>query len=418
MRERVFTNESDTGYTGSEYSESGNIYYLSSDYEYGRNDVFHDIVTAEFEKKRNQGDLVFNAMGRATQSLSCISAPTIAISGYNNYGVVGGIWPVDTVSPSSQTLTFAEIQQVFGESRFDGLRDIAVAKAWANVDETELLLMASIGELPETIAWMAKLLRRGIALARILVGKEAKVHALKALRKVKPSDAAKQIADLWLEFRYAVRPLVFEMENAVRALEKSISENERHTARGFVKSEDISITDAELTALPYATYTQRTKTSYKYEARAGCLYSVSGAIDGLSLTLGLGSPFETIWELVPFSFILDWFFNVGDIISAWEKNASLVILGTWVTETLIETSDIDAIDVTHQWNSIGYNGVSMSVSNPGTKRVVRTVQLRTIDPSRPIIPSVKVNLNVAKLSDLAAIAWSILGGSSRKGLRI
>lgn len=120
---------------------------------------------------------------------------------------------------------------------------------------------------------------------------------------------------------------------------------------------------------------------------------------------GIDQPLESIWELVPFSFILDWFFNIGNVISSWSLNPSLRPISSWVTVSELQTvtyllnNGING-NRTHDWKTF--------VWTDGYYQATRLIQERFPNPARPILPSLKINLDIGKITDLATIGYKLL----------
>jgi hypothetical protein len=65
--------------------------------------------------------------------------------------------------------------------------------------------------------------------------------------------------------------------------------------------------------------TRFTRLSYRCDYRAGCwlvqklqhLNDAIGLFRGFVTALGLANPVKSIWEVLPFSFVVDWFFNIS-----------------------------------------------------------------------------------------------------------
>jgi len=416
MRNRVFKDSSSTTSAEGAYTEGGEWWHITATSENCDYDSFHDVVTQDFEKLKNKGNLFFNPMARYTLAMKAKTVGLYGVTAANSDGPCGGNFainqvPFDIANPPNMSLE--SIQELFEDVGNSTLRDQAIAKAWSRVDQTELLLGASLGEMPETVEFICSLFKRFIYVLRVLLTKQGKIKAARSLRRMTAKKALDAMSDAWLEFRYAFRPLVSELDGAVRVLQSNLKGNERFTARASSKNDRLVANDWIVQVFGTLKCSQNVTTSESYTADAGCLYTL-GDIPGLSLALGLDSPIETVWELVPFSFILDWFVNVGTILSSFEQNASIKVRGTWVTERLTRMHRSWCDTPTEEFSTRGYHNVSVQIQDDGLMTALETVQLRTISPARPILPSVKINLNLAKLLDLVTIGKGLLNVTSRR----
>ena len=371
-----------------------------------------DDPTTNFKQRSAAGEIILTGMSHEILSYS-----SGAIC--STVDAVAGETVCDGYNAAQQSLInftpfLPNDSELFGEEfdKFSTEQGQAVAKAFANVDQSEMLAMATAGELPETVRWIAGILRKVIKAARTLrrgIWKlMRKALSRKFTRKVRDS----KIDQLWLEFRYAVRPLFFDAVSLMKAFEACIEKGARFTARGFtdVTSSESVNHDADTTYLIKRITVSK---KYKYSARAGVLYSVDPEVNGILSTFGMDQPLEVIWELTPFSFILDWLFNIGDLISAWSKNASLTVLGAWVVETLQVDESYDRFAFEMKEDISPYDSLVQAVDGSPNTKCQRILKRRVIDPTRPLFPSISINLDVAKLMDLAFIGKGILSSIRR-----
>jgi len=291
---------------------------------------------------------------------------------------------------------------------FASERGIAITQAWANVDESEMLALASLGELPETVRWLASLYRRAIPILKAINGRQVR-HARKQRRMTK-TQRADYYADFWLEARYAVRPLIFEAAQIAALLEGLNDGAVRNTARGFYESESSDTSDSarvNMTADRTAAMVETVTRTSSY--RAGVLYSYDLSCAGWANALGFDKPIESIYELTKLSFMLDWFFNLGNVIASFTPSAALSPLTSWCTEehTITTTrvySDYAVAD------GPGWTHLGVTSEQQGFERSTQTIVRRQKEPSRPLYPPFQLNLDWAKCVDLATIARSIYRG--------
>jgi len=77
--------------------------------------------------------------------------------------------------------------------------------------------------------------------------------------------------------------------------------------------------------------------------------------------LGLVNPASLAWELVPFSFVVDWFANVGDFLASFTDTVGCTLSNTAVTTTR-ENGQMT------QFN--GYYGTTWKASYKSMNRVI------------------------------------------------
>lgn len=389
------------------------IYVSGRDYE-----AMLDVEVPDFHRRKAKGEVFFNYMAKEQYTAQCNPATWSArwrwdnsLLERNNICLGTGYFPPIDIPVLLQTTDPKVGLDSFLET-YNSERGIAVAKAWSNVDESELLAYATIGELPETMKWLTSLYRRFIKLLLVFKTKKSKLlKDPKRQRKsggnnpdVKSGSNEPDLLDMWMEIRYAVRPLMFEMEQLITALRKQKSPP-RQTARGFHEVTETIRHNDVLTFQNAYRVTRQGVTKRESDYRAGVLYSIDLATPDFITTFGLDHPLEAVWELTRLSFALDWFINVGDVLSAHTWSANLTPLGSFVKETHLYTTDVSFSNV-HRDTAALWAIVS-NVSTPGTLRATHRIVRRISSPHIPMFPSVKIKLDWAKIVDLAAIARSI-----------
>lgn len=127
------------------------------------------------------------------------------------------------------------------------------------------------------------------------------------------------IANMWLEYAYGWKPLMSSIYDAQQVLRKKIDPNRRITSNGYGKNHEQS---------SYRSTTGRDvqwslEQSYKTQ-----LFATVSNPGLLRLNdLGVVNPLSIAWELVPWSFAIDWFIPVGDFLSALTAGVGLNFAG-------------------------------------------------------------------------------------------
>lgn len=120
---------------------------------------------------------------------------------------------------------------------------------------------------------------------------------------------AKNISSQWLEYSYGWKPLVQDIGNAIDILQ---GEPKFGRARGRASS------PMELVHIPPPfLWTTGTKQMFKARVQYDAFVRVNNPNLALANQLGFVNPATVAWELVPFSFVVDWFAPVGEFLSGW-----------------------------------------------------------------------------------------------------
>lgn len=142
----------------------------------------------------------------------------------------------------------------------------------------------------------------------------------------------------YLEYTYGVSPLVSDIQRAAeflaeRSLDRPHKDFRLIQAQGVVKSQDFSNVVTEQYGLQnfYSKWNNSSKATVIYR---GVVRAGGDDLGDVNRRLGLDlSQFlPTVWEIIPWSFVVDYVSNVGDIVDAASFNRSTL---KWVSRTVI-----------------------------------------------------------------------------------
>lgn len=210
------------------------------------------------------------------------------------------------------------------------------------------------------------------------------------------SEKTKQLADLFLSYKMGVVPLLHDLEGAV----KMLSQNKalRRTARS---NEVLSVVDTNVQTFQDNMVTWRlTKSSSRIlSIRYGILYEDT-AVGRAVAQLGLSRPLTSAWELVPYSFVIDWFVGVGDWLDANQPSLASKTLCAWAS-TRDQRSLVVTIDQAQTFESYGHTYES---SWSGTLTNIERHTVRNPwNVSVPTRPALGSGFNPSRCADFAAL---------------
>lgn len=230
----------------------------------------------------------------------------------------------------------------------------------------ELLSLATTNLL--RIGYMILALKQGNlkSLLRQLGHKNGRSRASRKFkRKFRRLARSKNLAELWLELQYAWLPLLSDVYEAGKAYEKLTAPPRVERLRvSRVKSGLYNGSQSPSNWTGTGPYTTRKSIMIDLEEQLS-----------KSRSLGLLNPLSVAWELVPFSFVVDWFVPVGTYID------NLGIIPSLKCRTIISTFS------TYENHGVGtsklYAGASSSFS------VVELVRVAGIGVKTPAFPGFK-----------------------------
>lgn len=363
----------------------------------------HDVVTENWLRLQKQGVIVNNPVeSQSTAYFKAIGSyyrrAINRMGTYPNYYYQGsqsvGNAPVgnDFESPSAWALPSAVVPD-------DSIVAEAITEAWAKVSCNEAEALVQIAESKKTLYSLISIFRRVYKIFKALKRLE--------IGRIRREFSAAELKNRYMELRYALRPLMYDAKGLINVLSAE-RPPERQTFRSYKVWFDSNVAYNQLLRDNGVVTVRGTLVSQRnLEVRAGVLTAIqayNNSIVSDIKALGLTEPIEAIWELIPFSFIIDWFFNVGKIIASWTPNVGMRTLASWYsiidTSTLTGTAETATNNTSYNYTNIAQRGGSYSK--------IDITRYRLPNPDRPILPRFRVNMDELKTLDLGIIAGQLL----------
>jgi hypothetical protein len=192
----------------------------------------------------------------------------------------------------------------------------AQQKVQAAINDGAWQLGQSLAELPEAFEFLVRgantVLRAYIA---VKSGKFALGAAILGIAKF--SGKPKNWGQVWLAYQYGWRPLVNDVHSVAKTIEEGFQTDPPLSVRAIEHDADFG---------PPTLYTKYQGTrdlaggSVIGRFERGVEVGVTCTLSNPSLyqldAYGLLNPIHLAWELLPLSFVVDWFFNVGNFLQA------------------------------------------------------------------------------------------------------
>jgi hypothetical protein len=269
----------------------------------------------------------------------------------------------------------------------DDLFDLANIKALNDIKSQKVNILQDLGEARQTLRLLTSTatrlagaynsFRRGNLLEaaktlgaakpsrRYRKKYELNVHldGLKPRKKFgaswRPSDGSvfspQNLSSLWLEFSYGWRPLVSSVQGAIELFNQQIVSGEIIRAESTFKNYTKEVTTGLFNTYYGWESNWVNESERTYSVKHVCYYSVADVDAVLLSQSGISNPLNLAWELVPFSFVVDWFINVGSFLSSLDATNGLAFSkGCYTTcykvnaiKTSVSTSTIPEITACH-----------------------------------------------------------------------
>lgn len=350
-----------------------------------------DINTPDFKKRQAAGEIVNSPMVKETEVLK---SPLVPFSGSVKAGTTDWVTTDGYFSVSPPAFTLKA-----DDSFFSNLRTNAITDAYANISANEGNTLLWIGEMKETISMLFDI---GTAV-RVLLDKTKKQRVAWAKGKL----SVEEVQGLTLQLLYGILPLEQQIADFMDGLFKTKQANSRQTARGYrVKHNTSSRVTRNISQTLFnnnvsGMYDMVIEESVDVTVRAGVLFDVD--IDDLpwvSVILDPKAVVSTMYALTRLSFVIDWFINVGGILTAWAPSQGTNILSAWVS---VEINHDVAARVIPPVNPPAGKIFIPPVSTDLTRSTTQKWREPISRADLPVLPRLDINLDWEKLAAMVLL---------------
>lgn len=251
--------------------------------------------------------------------------------------------PIPGVPPPrfSQTqgiefMDFSAVTAHFDTSGLDEANRRAIASLYRQLNSARHQFQGGVfvGEWHKTTKMMAERVK---ALAGGIKG-FVKTGLKKISTRHRDPKTSQYLANLWLEGVYGWQPLVADISDACKALARLQFHKPVVRFRGFGVSErtlpltpGVEFSDNSIFFTVSNVFKTTTRITYYGALRVP---PYDDGLQTLNRTIelsgfDLASFVPTLWELVPYSFLIDYFSNVGDCLQAWTLPRDMVL---WIEQ--------------------------------------------------------------------------------------
>lgn len=375
----------------------------------GTSSTIFDNNNRGFEKNRAEGNIVMGdcAISRWTRTL----IPGKVVLPFD--GMYGMVMSGDMIAGLGNP--FTEPQPLPERS---AMEPSVLVKCYAKMNTAPVMAGEILATLGQTVGMMKSPLRSATSLIGKIYDKRNKLMSLRVAKTA--SNYARANADAWLEYRYGWNPILMDLRKIsdevriVRARENKrrlvVREQESFTERTSGAWSPVATSDGLGSDGSWAI-------ENSIRTAAGVIFELTVRdLPGRTMAfLGLGAKDlpATLWELMPWSFVVDRFVGVADFISAITPNPDITVVGSWLTTV---TNSESRRSATVAYGKAPPEGTAFIGTWGGEITKVFSYS-RTVNPSLPYHPIPTVN-KLSRLFQIDATALAIAPILAQlKGLR-
>jgi hypothetical protein len=389
--------KAEIGYTGTD----GTYHMLQDDQlEYSSISTCADIKTKNYAKRINSGEIINNP---CTINVVTIDA---GVSGHSGIDTAG---KTTFTSGGSANFYIGEAYMDSGSFNYtplsvdlDSMFARARLEALARMDPTPYSFMEDLAELTSTISYLKGSTSKLLKATDDWLASKKKIQVL----DLTPFAREKQLASLWLQYRFVLSPMVKSMGDLLEAFnDKSHYKIPfRRTSRGFEQYNEAEIVQQ---TIPAQTYEWELTRTYSANVTAGVYYETSNPLNGFRFKYGLRNKDipVTLWNVVPLSFMYDRVQDISNSIKAVTNflDPSLKVVAGW---TRIKRTDEKT------YRRTAYNAPTWDFTVYGTP-VTHTDFLYERQPWIPslsdTVPPFEVDKLITDITSLTDVLSLVLG---------
>lgn len=225
------------------------------------------------------------------------------------------------------------------------------------------------------------------------------------------TQALERMVQAWLVVQFGIKPLAYDVYDASVYMQAELAKTDNYlTVAVRAGAEDVAEEEVHVSGIGFNGNTFDLYHTIRYSARYhyACQYDIPTTTT-LAEDLGLYNPAVIAWELLRFSWLIDYVVGIGD----WLRSS----MAAQHTKFLEGTQSVVLETMLLSWRAVGVTGVEMqglgSAPLVNLKQFKRTVLNHGVMPS--LLPGVKVHLGLSQLANSLAALTTLVGARQSGG---
>jgi len=240
-------------------------------------------------------------------------------------------------------------------------------------------------------------------------------HLYPVFRKGGGLSVAKSLAQNWLELQYGWKPLLLDIHGLIKSIQQLNATGDfpvlEARAGGSASNRSVwpinaspfkrTVNGFSNTQMGYLAITR--KTSYHY----GVKYTIDDQTRAFLAQTGFLNPIDLGWEVLPFSFVLDWFIPVGQFLEGLSACQGLTFLSGYESIKTVKHK-YTLLDVKKTVVNGIYSKTTLSCRGLSHERHVSFTRNVLSDWPHMGVPSPKNGLSTLHIANALALLASLL----------
>lgn len=319
-------------------------------------------------------------------------------------------WAWDTVLTADvmaeAPLNFTLVDRAIARSEFQVRKDFnfdneLITRTLAESKAAQFDLLTSIAETPETIKMVIDIIRS------IRNPLKAVARHKKALKRRK-THAIDKATETWLMYRYGIVPAMLTAADLMEAL--SDEYRKYQTSRG--KDTEVHDEYSEPLNVGFGAFGFSSEVAEMADLviqnRSKRSVVIKNCFDTNSWQRRYGvSPAITAWEMIPMSFVVDWFVQVGDTIAAMHPSYESKQGATFAVKNEIRVflRSNETVDTWRRPETVNYDFSTPTVTLGEQFAEYWNYKRVVIDPGSHLTLPVGAKLNLKRTLDGFSLSW-------------